>query len=113
MDLQESRNKTAAMRAGELKMKREGEYWTDEEREILKIRFLAGISASEIALDLERTESAVYQQAERMQMIVKNTRVSRKSCPDKQDPVCLCSVCTLDRSLCPRCEHYRPLQEVE
>ena len=113
MDIQETRNKTAAMRAGELKMKREGDYWTDEERDVLKIRFLAGVPFNEIALELERTESAIYQQVERMQLFVKTTRASHRSCPDRQEPRCLCSVCTLDRSQGPRCEHYLSQQEVE
>lgn len=113
MSEQEIRDKTAAMRTGQLKMKREGEYWTDEEREELRVRFLAGIPTNEIALDLERTESAINQQVDRMQLVVKNTRAPRKNCPARQEPVCLCSVCTLDRSRCPRCEHYQAQQEVE
>lgn len=113
MSEQEIRDKTAAMRAGQLKMKREGEYWTDEEREILKIRYQAGVPTNEIALELERTETAVNQQVDRMQLVVKNTRLSHRSCPDRQEPRCLCSVCTLDRSQCPRCEHYLSQQEVK
>lgn len=110
---QEIRDKTAAMRTGQLKMKREGEYWTETDREILKSRFLAGHPMCEIAIELERSETAVYQQAEQMQLFVKKSRAPKKSCPAAQAPVCLCSVCALDRAFCPRCEHYHARQEVE
>lgn len=113
MNTQEMRDKTAAIRTGKLKMKREGEYWTKADREILKSRFLAGYPMCEIAIELERSEPAVYQQAEQMQLFVKKSRVPKKSCPAAQEPVCLCSVCTLDRSHCPRCEHYLQIQGVE
>lgn len=113
MEKHEITEKTIAMRTGNLKMKRDREYWTDEEREILKTRFLAGVPYNEIALELERSETAVQQQIEQMQIYVKPTRAPRKRCHAAQEPVCLCSVCTLDRSHCPRCEHYGQFQEVE
>lgn len=113
MSEQEIRDKTAAMRTGQLKMKREGEYWTDEERKELKIRFLAGVPTNEIAIELERSESAVYQQIEQLQLFVKKSRAPKKAVPAPKEPVCLCSVCTLDRAQCSRCEHYSAQQEVE
>lgn len=105
--------KTVAMRTGNLKMKRDGEYWTDEERETLRFRFQSGTPYNEIAIELERSETAIYQQVEQLQLYVKNTRAPRKRCPTPQEPVCLCSVCTLDRSQCPRCKHYLSQQEVD
>ena len=104
---------TIAMRTGNLKMENDGDYWSDEDRRKLSDRFYAGASYNEIALELGRTEPAVQQQIEQMQLYVKSTRAPRKRCPAAQAPKCLCSVCTLDRSQCPRCEHYLQNQEVE
>ena len=104
---------TIAMRTGNLKMEKDGDYWSDEDRQKLSDRFFAGVSYNEIALELGRTEPAVQQQIEQMQLYVKSTRAPRKRCPAVQAPKCLCSVCTLDRSQCPRCEHYLQNLEVE
>lgn len=105
--------KTIAMRTGNLKMKNDGDYWSDDDQKTLKEMFLAGASYNEIALELERTEPAVQQQIGLLQLYVKPTRSPRKRCPNPQAPMCLCSVCTLDRSQCPRCEHCLSQQEVE
>lgn len=102
---------TIAMRNGTLKMENDGDYWSDEDRQKLKDMFYAGSSYNEIALELKRTEPAVQQQIGLMQLYVKPTRSPRKRCPAAQAPVCLCAVCTLDRSQCPRCEHYLQKEE--
>ena len=62
-----------AMRNREIRLNREGEYWTDEEKEQLRTMFEAGFGITKIAYVLCRTEPAVYQQIESMglQIVVK------------------------------------------
>ena len=58
-----------AMRNREIRLNREGEYWTDEEKEQLRTMFEAGFGITKIAYVLCRTEPAVYQQIESMDYI--------------------------------------------
>lgn len=111
MSSDEIKNKTIAMRNGELPLLRDGEYWTDDERHLVQIRFENGVPVNEIALELQRTERAVYQQISSMNLYVIAPEKMRKHKAVSKDPVCLCSVCSCDRSLCPRCEHYYAIQE--
>lgn len=111
MSSEEIKNKTIAMRNGELPLLRDGEYWTDDERRRVQIMFEDGRPVNEIALELQRTERAVYQQISSMNLYVTASEKMRKHRSDPKEPVCLCSVCSCDRSLCPRCEHYHTIQE--
>ena len=111
MSSEEIKNKTIAMRNGELPLLRDGEYWTDDERNRVRIMFETGVSVNEIALELQRSERAIYQQISIMNLYVIPPEKMRKQKTGPKEPVCLCSVCTLDRSLCPRCEHYHTIQE--
>ena len=111
MSPEEIKNKTIAMRNGELPLLRDGEYWTDDERRRVQIMFEEGKPVNEIALELQRTERAVYQQISSMNLYVISPEKMRKHKSGSKDPVCLCSVCSCDRSLCPRCEHYHTIQE--
>lgn len=104
--------KTIAMRNGTEKMKRDREYWSDEEREKLRSLFLAGVPINEIAIMLERSETAVYQQIIRMNLYVRAPETSRKRRCVTGDSKCLCSACTCDRALCPLREHCRQGEEV-
>jgi hypothetical protein len=111
MSPEEIKNKTIAMRNGELPLLRDGEYWTDDERRRVQIMFEDGRPVNEIALELQRTERAVYQQISSMSLYVTAPEKMRKHRSGPKEPVCLCSVCSCDRSLCPRCEHYHTIQE--
>ena len=111
MSPEEIKNKTIAMRNGELPLLRDGEYWTDDERRRVQIMFEDGRPVNEIALELQRTERAVYQQISSMSLYVTAPEKMRKHKSGPKEPVCLCSVCSCDRSLCPRCEHYHTIQE--
>lgn len=111
MSPEEIKNKTIAMRNGELPLLRDGEYWTDDERRLVQIMFEDGRPVNEIALELQRTERAVYQQISSMSLYVTAPEKMRKHKSGPKEPVCLCSVCSCDRSLCPRCEHYHTIQE--
>ncbi len=54
-----------SMRHQTLRADRAGDYWTDYEKKRLRVRFDSGIGITEIALELGRTEPAVYQQIEK------------------------------------------------
>lgn len=54
-----------SMRNQTLRADRAGDYWTDDEKNRLRILFDSGVGITEIALELGRTEPAVYQQIEK------------------------------------------------
>ena len=112
MNDQEINNKTIAMRNGEITMKRDREYWTDEERITASLRYAAGVPLNEIAIDLERSEGAVYQQVVQMKLHCIPPEKARKRRSEPRESTCLCSSCTCDRSLCPLCDAYKSMQEV-
>ena len=111
MNDEELKSKTISMRTGVLKMKRDRDYWTDEERQILRERFEAGVGINEIAIELERSEAAVYQQVEQLSLYQRNPFASRKRKQKVKEPACLCDNCTCDRTLCPRCKVYDAVLE--
>lgn len=103
--------KTIAMRNGTEKMRRDREYWSEEERKKLRILFAQGMSINEIAIELERSESAVFQQILQMGLYTRRPEVARTRRPAVKEPVCLCSVCLCDPALCPSCDHSQVIQE--
>ena len=111
MNDEELKTKTISMRTGALKMKRDRDYWTEDDRQVLRTRFGAGVSVNEIAIELERSEAAVYQQIEQMQLYKRNPFASRKRQRTAKETVCLCDNCTCDRALCPRCKVYDAVLE--
>ena len=78
---------------------REGEYWSDEERENLSRKFNEGAGISEIAITLHRSEPAIMQQIEKLDLF------DRKENPWRQRAArqlnCLCGRCGNDPALCP------------
>lgn len=111
MDLQETKEKTIAMRNGELQLKKDGDYWADDERNCVRAMFAEGMPVNEIAIELERSENAVYQQIVQMGLYTRAPEKMRKRRSAPKEPVCLCSVCSCDRTLCPFCEVYQTSQE--
>lgn len=100
------------MRQRTTRLDREGDYWTEEEKAQLKSMFEEGIGITEIAMVLQRTEPAVMQQIEKMDLYQRERYPQRRKSVPKA-PACLCSTCMLDRSFCPRCEARETTQEVE
>lgn len=94
------------MRNRTVRLDREGDYWTAEERESLAQKFHDGVGITAIALELQRTESAVIQQIEAMDLFGRKKKTS-----SPRQPRCLCSVCQLDPALCPHRERCPKLQE--
>ena len=98
-------------RNGTIRFDREGEIWRDDEKRQVKIMFETGYGISEIAIALGRTEPAIMQQIEKMDLYqrAQNPKRQRNSV---KTPACLCNTCSLDRDACPRCEACGSNQEV-
>ena len=71
-----------------------------------------GYGISEIAFAVGRSEPAVMQQIEKMDLYQRTLNPKRHKSPPKA-PTCLCDSCSLDLSACPRCEAHLSVQEVE
>lgn len=100
------------MRNRTIKLEREGDYWTDDEKEQLTSLFNEGNGITDIALCLQRTEPAVMQQVEKLDLYQRKNYPSRNRSVARHDP-CLCSVCRHDRSSCPRCCASEAAEEAE
>lgn len=94
------------MRNRTVRLDREGDYWTAEEKEALVQKFNEGEGITAMALDLQRTESAVIQQIEALDLFGR-----KKKNPTPKQPRCLCSNCLLDPALCPHRERCPKLLE--
>lgn len=100
-----------AMRRKNHKLERDGEYWTEEEKEKLYSMFEQGCGISEIAIALQRTEQAVIQQIEKMNLynrskyIPKNKRTSAGTC--------LCKDCPFGPKDGPNCKYVCQYKEVK
>lgn len=111
MNAQEIQEHTIQMRKGAVKMLHDGEYWTDDDRALLQREYENGTSINEIALILQRSESAIYQQIERMGLCIRNPFSARRKSVNLNAHTCLCKNCKCDRSLCPRCKIYQAILE--
>lgn len=92
MNAYEIKDKTIQMRNGEMKMLRDGGYWSENDREVLRREYANGTSINVIALMLQRSESAIYQQVERMGLCTRNPFSVRKK--GKQSEAHSCLGCT-------------------
>ncbi len=88
------------MRNRTVRLEREGDYWKDDEKDQLISLFYDGIGLSEIAVILQRTEPAIIQQAEKLDLYQRKAAPVRRKNQAKE-PQCLCSSCSLDSALCP------------
>ena len=95
-----------SMRNRTVRLDREGDYWTAEEREALVHKFREGEGITAMALEFQRTESAVIQQIEALDLFGR-----KKKNPTPKQPRCLCSNCLLDPASCPHRERCPKLQE--
>ena len=106
---EEFRQSVLIMRSKGEKLDREGEYWSDEERGFLQSLFDSGTGITAIAIILQRTELAVIQQAQLMDLFTPPHK-KRKYSP--RQPKCLCCNCKLDPALCPYKQLLLTIQEV-
>ena len=93
-----------SMRNQTLRADRAGDYWTDDEKNRLRILFDSGAGITEIALELGRTEPAVYQQIEKLDLYGRKQNPQRQR-NGKKPPECLCDRCGNDPALCPLRKH--------
>ena len=91
----DKQKKLAALRKGELLTERSCGYWSEEEKEKLLCMFWAGIGISEIAIELQRTESAVVKQLMDLDVLTypqnrrkRSPKVKPCSCPGQCELGC-------------------------
>lgn len=111
MNPEEIKQKTMTMRSGMVRMLRDREYWTAEDIETLKNEYYAGTSINEIAIMLDRSESAVYQKIEQLGLCIRSAVSSRRRNGTAKEGVCLCESCKCDSSVCPRCSGQKVVLE--
>lgn len=87
------------MRRKTFRLDREGDYWTQEDREQLTRLFHDGVGLTEITILLQRTEQAINQQIEKMDLYEREDNPSRRRREDRE-PACLCGKCAL-KTVCP------------
>lgn len=93
------------MRKRTVRLDREGDYWTSDEKEILRQKFFQGEGITMMAINLQRTESAIIQQIELMDLF---ERKKKNTAP--KEPRCLCTNCKVDPASCPfkdQCPRYQ------
>lgn len=98
------------MRRRTTRMEREGDYWTEEDKEQLDCLFHAGAGITDIAIQLQRTEPAVFQQVEKMDLYQRKENPIRQRSP-REPSGCLCERCTCDPVSCPHYEVCKDTQE--
>ena len=98
------------MRRRTTRMEREGDYWTEEDKELLIRLFNEGVGITDIAIQLQRTEPAVIQQIEKMDLYQRKENPKRQR-SSKEPFNCLCERCSCDPALCPRYEACNNTQE--
>lgn len=109
IDDNEFRQTVMIMRNKDEKLNREGEYWSEEERNYLQTLFNSGTGITAIAILLQRTELAVIMQANQMDLF---TPPHKKRAYQPRAPHCLCCNCKLDPALCPYKQLLLTIQEV-
>ncbi len=87
------RKELLALRNGERAPQRSGEYWTEEELRSLTIKFENGVGISEIAVQLDRTEVAIYQQLEKKGFLANQCKPRNRRKRERITQDCLCPFC--------------------
>lgn len=100
MDQEKYREAVRTVRHSPALLERRGEYWSNEDKEKVDNLFNQGVGITEIAMILQRSETAIMQQIEKQDLYDRKlypTRQRNNSVPSK----CLCEVCVADSALCP------------
>lgn len=90
-----------SMRNRTTRLEHEGDYWSQEERDRLEYLFYTGVGITAIAIQLQRTEPAVAQQIEKLDLYQRKLNQQRKR-SSKGNYGCLCGRCELYPKCCPR-----------
>lgn len=83
-----------ARRTGKDVPEHAGDYWSKEEIETIKNLYHDGVGISEMAITLGRTESAVFQQIDRLHLQPEPGYI-RKRKRKKETAICLCLECNV------------------
>lgn len=105
-------NTVKNMRKSAVRLERQGDYWSEEDKENLSKMFLEGVGITEMAVILQRSETAIIQQIEKMNLYGRRLYPARqKNCSEQSK--CLCGTCMADPALCPLRSGCRCSQEGE
>ena len=83
-------NTVKNMRKSAVRLERQGDYWSEEDKENLSKMFFEGVGITEMAVILQRSDTAIIQQIEK-----------------------ICGTCMADPALCPLRRGGRCCQEGE
>ena len=95
------------MRLGTSQLDREREYWTLEEREQLIRMYTSLVGITEIAIQLQRRESAIIQQIVKLGLFDLAENIPHRQRSEKK-PVCLCCKCLIHDG----CPFYQSMQHI-
>lgn len=98
------------MRNRTVRLDREGDYWTEDEKNQLIAMFNQGMGITEISITLQRTEPAIIQMIEKLDLYNRKENHQRRK-PQFKEPVCLCNTCDMDEASCPYGRHCQTNQE--
>lgn len=79
-----SREQVIALRQGDASAGLRKDYWSDDDREMLKKKYQDGDGITELALVFRRTEPAIVSQLTALKMF------KRSRAPRRKEPDCLC-----------------------
>lgn len=95
-DLQITQN----MRKRTYILDRERDYWTKEDKDQLRAMFYGGVGITKIAITLQRTEPAVSQQIEKLNLYSRRKYKTKRK--DNVHNQCACNSCNVPAGQCPR-----------
>ena len=85
-------NTVKNMRKSAVRLERQGDYWSEEDKENLSKMFFEGVGITEMAVILQLSETAIIQQIEKMNLYDRRLYPARqKNCSEQ--PKCLCDNC--------------------
>ena len=92
----EKRAKIQSIRLGIEKLKYECHNWTSKAEQILKDMYLSGYDYSDIALRLNRTETAIHGKLHQLGLLnIGENNTRKRQVRQERVPSCLCTKCDL------------------
>lgn len=100
MDQEKYREAVRTVRHSPASLERRGECWSEEDKGKLSEMFFDNVGITEMAVVLQRSETAIIQQIEKMNLYGRKLYPARqKNCTEPSK--CLCDTCMADLALCP------------
>ena len=110
MDQEKYREAVRTVRRSPASLERRGECWSEEDKGKLSEMFFDNVGITEIAIILQRSESAVMQQIEKQDLYLRKQYPCRqKNCSTPAK--CLCDTWIVDLALCPLHSTCRNVRE--